>query len=195
MQILFFWTDFMPSFIFWRKDEQSFIIIITPILIRVNGGGWIYPGSNLSNSHSPSRSIHIILFLKTNALALLLHLGLPRLLWLSSLPLAPHFKLQAFSQNVPIIPPQHMPIPSHSISPLPSEPLFHWILTSPSGPLFSFSPSVLHHTLLSRSFLKLLSRFPSNTMSHSHITLPILHHSDKPFLSASARTFLSPWCT
>ena len=72
-------------------------------------------GSNLSNSHSPSHSIHGILFLETNTLALLLHLRLPLLLWLSSLPLALHFKLQRFSQNMPIIPPQHMPVPSHSI--------------------------------------------------------------------------------
>ena len=59
----------------------------------------------------------------------------------------------------------------------------------------SFSPPVLHHTLLSpllsQSFLKLPSHFPSNTMSHSHMTSPILHSSDKPFLSGSARTFLS----
>ena len=63
-------------------------------------------------------------------------------------------------------------------SPLPSELLFPSILTS---------PSVLHHILLSpllsRSFLKLPSHFPSNTMSHSHITSPILHNSDKPLLS------------
>ena len=70
--------------------------------IPVNGGCQIYPSSNLFNSHSPSHSI-----LQTNALALLLHLRLPRLLWSSWLPLAPHFKLQCFSQNVPIIPPQH----------------------------------------------------------------------------------------
>ena len=75
--------------------------------------------------------------------------------------------------------------------PLPSEPLFPSILTSPSGPLFSFSPSALHHTLLSQSFLKLPSHFPSNTMSHSHITSLILPNSDKPFLSASVRSFLS----
>ena len=31
------------------------------------------------------------------------------------LPLAPHFKLQCFSQMVSIIPPQYMPLPSHSI--------------------------------------------------------------------------------
>ena len=39
---------------------------------------------------------------------------------------------------------------THTISlhsPLPSEPLFPSILTSPSGPLFSFSPSDQHHTL------------------------------------------------
>ena len=79
--------------------------------IPVNGGGQIYPSSNLFNSHSPSRSI-----LQTNALALLLHLRLPRLLWSSWLPLAPHFKLQCFSQNVPIIPPQHMPWINNNIN-------------------------------------------------------------------------------
>ena len=77
--------------------------------IPVNGGGWIYPSSNLSNSHSPSCSILGVLFLQTNGLALLLHLHLPCLLWSSLLPLSPHFKLQRFSQNVPIIPPRHMP--------------------------------------------------------------------------------------
>ena len=38
--------------------------------------------SNLSNSHSPSRSIQGILLLQTNTLALLLHLCLPLLLLL-----------------------------------------------------------------------------------------------------------------
>ena len=83
--------------------------------IPVNSGGCIYPSSNLSNSHSPYRSIHGVLFLQAHALALLPHLRLPRLLWSSLLPLASHFKLQRISQNVPIIPPQHMPVPSHSI--------------------------------------------------------------------------------
>ena len=83
---------------------------VNPILI------WVYPrkqgwpdlphsNSNLSNSHSPSCSIHGILLLQTNTLALLLHLRLPRLHWLSSLALALHFKLQQFSQNMPIIRP------------------------------------------------------------------------------------------
>ena len=74
-----------------------------------------HPNSNLSNSHSPSHSIQGILLLQTNTLALLLHLHLPCLLWSSSLLLAFHFKLQCFSQNMPIIPPRHMPVPSHSI--------------------------------------------------------------------------------
>ena len=158
------------------------------MFIPVNGGGQIYPSRNLSNSHSPSCSIHGVLFLQTNALALLLHLRLPRLLWSSSLPLAPTL----FSEGA------HHPSSKHADtislhSPLPSEPLFPSFLASPSGPLFSFSP------LLSRSFLKLPSHFPSNTMSHSHITSLILHNSDKAFLSASARTFSSsatpriPW--
>ena len=80
--------------------------------------GWLdlpHSNSNLSNSHSSSRSIQGILLLQTNTLAVLLHLRLPLLLWSSSLPLALHFKLQCFSQNMPTIPPQHMPIPSHSI--------------------------------------------------------------------------------
>ena len=47
--------------------------------IPVNGAGRIYRSSNLSNSHSPSRLIHGAFF----------HLRLP------------------FSQNMPIIPPQH----------------------------------------------------------------------------------------
>ena len=80
----------------------------------VNGGGHF--NSNLSNSHSPSCSNHGIPFFQTNTLTLLLHLRLPRLLWSSSLPLALHFKLQRFSQNMPIIPPQYMAVPSHSIS-------------------------------------------------------------------------------
>ena len=99
--------------------------------------GWLvlpYSNSNLSNSHSLSRSIHGILFFQTNTLALLLHLCLSRLLWLSSsLPLALHFKLQSYSQNMPIIPPQHMPIPISLLSPLPSEPLFPSIPTTISN--------------------------------------------------------------
>ena len=94
--------------------------IINPILIQVypRKWGWLdlaHSNSNLSNSHSPSRSIYGILLLQTNILALILHLFLPHLLWSSSLPLALHFKLQCFSQNMLIIPPQHMPVPSHSI--------------------------------------------------------------------------------
>ena len=91
-------------------------VSINPILIRVYPckRGWSdlnLSSSNLSNSHSPSRSIHSILHLRsTCTLALLLHLYLPRLLWSSSPPLALHFKLQHFSQNTPVIPPQHMPI-------------------------------------------------------------------------------------
>ena len=93
---------------------------INPILIRVylRKPGWpdlSNSNSNFSNSHSPSRSIHGILLLQTNTLALLLHLRLPRLFCSSSLLLVLHLKLQRFSQNMPIIPPQHVPVPSHSI--------------------------------------------------------------------------------
>ena len=104
----------------------------------------------------------------------------------------PHFKLQCFSHNMPIIPPQHMPVLSHSIRlchlNLSTCLLFPSIPTSPLGSLSSFAPSVFYHTLLSplrfRSFSKLPSHFPSNTMCHSHITLPILNDSDKAFLSS-----------
>ena len=162
--------------------------------IPVNGGGWVYPGSNLSNSHSPARLIHSVLHSCSpsplaSSMSFLVILA-------SSCP-----SLQTptlLSERV------HHPSSTHALtisfhSPLLSERLFPSNLTSPSCPLFSFSPSVLDHTLLSWSFLKLPSHFPSNTMSHSHITLLILHNSDKPFLSASARTFLSsatphiPW--
>ena len=93
---------------------------INPNLIRVYSRkwGWLdlpHSNSNLSNSHSPSRSIQSILLLQTNTLALLLHLHIPHLFWSSTLPLALNFKFQCFSQNMPIIPPQHIPISSHSI--------------------------------------------------------------------------------
>ena len=66
-----------------------------PILIRVypRKRGWSdlpHSNSNLSNSHSPSRSIHSILLLQTNTLALLLHLRLSHL--------RPHFLLP-FTSN------------------------------------------------------------------------------------------------
>ena len=103
-----------------NKEVNLWACTINLILIQVypRKRGWPdlpHSNSNLSNSHSPSRSIQGILFLQTNILALLLLLRLSRLLWSSSLPLALHFKFQRFSQNVPIIPPQHMPAPSHSI--------------------------------------------------------------------------------
>ena len=166
------------------------------LFIPVNRGGQIYNSSNLYNSHSLSRSIHGVRFLKTNALTLLLQLHLPCLLCSSSLPLAPHFKLQRFSQNVPNIPPQHMPLPPHSIHLCH---LNHCFLIIPnisirSSVLF-FSISFAPHIALTIALLVLLKIAISfsliNTMSHFHITTPILHNSDKTFLSASARTFLS----
>ena len=54
----------------WKSSRQKVCKeIINPILIWVYlrkrfGGGLIYPSSNLSNSHSPSRSIHGVLFLQ-----------------------------------------------------------------------------------------------------------------------------------
>ena len=52
--------------------------------------------------------------------------------------------------------------------PLPSEPLFRSILTSPSGNLFSFSPSVLHHTLLSPLLSRSSSSVPYTPLYLSH---------------------------
>ena len=100
--------------------NNAHFIIINPILTWFYPYKWGWPDkphskSNLSNSHFPSHSIQGILLQTNTNLALLLHLCLPHLLWLSSLPLALHFKLQCFSQNMPIMPPQHIPIPSHSI--------------------------------------------------------------------------------
>ena len=81
---------------------------INKILIQVYPHKQRWPdlphsNSNFSSSNSPSPSIQGILPLQTNTLALL-HLCLPRLPWSSSPPLALHFKLQCFSQNMPIIP-------------------------------------------------------------------------------------------
>ena len=108
-----------------EKGNESIFVIHhhhhhLPILIQVYlcKQGWSdlhHFNNNLPNSHSPSRSIHGILLLQANTLALLLHLHFPQRLWTSLLPLALHLKLQCFSQNMPIIPPQHMSVPSHSI--------------------------------------------------------------------------------
>ena len=94
-----------------KSSEQIFFMLFLisfhyPILIRFypRKQGWpdlLHSNSNLSNSHCPSRSIHGILLLQTDTLALLLYLPLPCLLWLSLLPLSLHFKLQCFSQNMP----------------------------------------------------------------------------------------------
>ena len=95
---------------------RNYFAILIQIYPRKRGWPDLpHSNGNLSNSHSPSPSIQGILLLQTNALALPLHLHLPRLLWSSSLALALHFKLQCLSQNMPIIPPQHMAVPSHSI--------------------------------------------------------------------------------
>ena len=60
---------------------SSHLIIINPILIRVYPckRGWPdlpHSNSNLSNSHSPSRSVQGVLLLQTNNLALILLLHL-----------------------------------------------------------------------------------------------------------------------
>ena len=101
-----------------------------PILIRVypHKQGWpdlLSSNSNLSNSHSSSRSIQGILLLLINTLALFLHLHLPRLIWSSSLQSScPSLQTpMLFSKHA------HHPSSTHTCtislhSPLPSEPLF-----------------------------------------------------------------------
>ena len=126
---------------------------INPILIRVYPHKQDWPDLPLLTPTLHLTRFKASSFSKpTLLLNLHLHSCLPCLLWLSSLPLPLHLKLQHFSQNMPIILPQNMPVPSHSIhlclntclcvpshSPLPSEPLFPSIPTSPLGPLSSFS--------------------------------------------------------
>ena len=62
----------------YRTWDVTRLTQINPILIWAcpRKRGWrilLHFGNNLSNSHSPSRLIHGILFLQSNTLALLLH--------------------------------------------------------------------------------------------------------------------------
>ena len=111
-----------------------------PILIHVYPRKWGWPdlphfGSNLPNSHSPSCSIHSILFLQTNTVALLFHLIASSTFSLVVLTSSCGPSLQIptlFSKRA------HHPSSIHvrTISlhlPLPSEPLFPSIPTSPLG--------------------------------------------------------------
>ena len=122
LNLLLWWCDVQSSksnvFVFCRKSYASehnvqnllcnfvnYVIIINPILVRVylHKRGWAdlpHSNSNLSDSHSPSCTIRILL-LQTNTLALLLHLRLPRLLWWSSLPLAFTSNSNAFLKTCP----------------------------------------------------------------------------------------------
>ena len=140
-----------------------------PILIRIYPHKWGWPDlhhptSHLSNSHSPSCSIQGILLLKTNTLGLPLHLCLPDLLWSSSLPLALHFKLQCFSQNISIIPPQHMlvllsslchssiaPPQPHTAPPSPKLPQLPYHHYSQTTTTYNLSPTLHTHKSCSLS--------------------------------------------
>ena len=114
--------------------------------IPLIGGGWIYPtlftANDLSNSHSPSCSIHDILLLQTNTLALL-HLHVPCLLWSSSCPLAFTSNSQRFSQNMPI-PSSLLNTCTYHLTPF----------------VFAIWTTVLHHTLLSPLLSRSFSNFP-----------------------------------
>ena len=113
-----------PWYIKYVTEHKMFALVSNQSIqfwsgfILVNRSGQIYP---TLTTISPTPTLHLAQFmtsffsLQTNTLALLLHLRLPHLLWSSLLPLARHFKLQHISQNMPIIPTQHMPVPSHSI--------------------------------------------------------------------------------
>ena len=92
--IYYFWIALLHTLKYMHNCSSIFLFIdislrlhmyaiIIPILIRVYPrirAGRIYPSSNLPNSHSPSRSIQVVLFLQAQALALPLHLRLPCLL-------------------------------------------------------------------------------------------------------------------
>ena len=75
--------------------------------------------------------------------------------------------------------------------PLPFYPTFPSNPTSPSAPPYSFYPLISLLTLSSpwlfQFFLKLPFHSLSNTMSHFHITLLIVHNCDKPSLSFSKK--------
>ena len=100
---------YIMLFYLFRNPSLSILMkssIIYPILNRVYPCKWGWPGlphsnSNLSNSHSPSHSIHGILLLQTKTLALFLHLHLSRLLWSSLLPLALHFNTCPYQHSPP----------------------------------------------------------------------------------------------
>ena len=136
--------------------------------IPVNGGSWIY---HILAVISPTSTLHLAWFVAS-------FFSKPTLL-LSSTCISHIFFgrpcfLLPFTSTPTLCSKHARTISFHS--PLPSEPLFPSIPTSPLGLLSSFSPSVLHHTLLSPlpsgSFSKMPFHFPSHTMSHSHITLP-----------------------
>ena len=123
LNVFFF---FLVNFFLWIQHLFTYVMFVKLFLnsrqllscaVINPKQGWPdlpYYNSNHFNSCSPSCSIQGILLLQTKTLALNLHLCLPHL-WSSSLPLALHFKLKCFSQNMPTIPPQHMPLPSHFI--------------------------------------------------------------------------------
>ena len=115
----------------WKKwlEPQSYFFHFEKFLINIVSGSSIQfwsgfipvnegGGFTLLCKQSlplPPRSILCILLLQSNTLTLLLHLQSPCLPRSSLLPLSLHFKLQCLPQNMAIIPPQNMPVPSHSI--------------------------------------------------------------------------------
>ena len=206
-QIFQFYYDEIKNNSFWLSSSSSSIQFLIRVYPRKRG----WPDlphfvSNLSNSHSPSRLIHGVLFLQTNALALLLHLRLTRLLWSSSLPLALHFKLQRFSQNM-----THHPSSTHArtisatncIHPIPQimETSHRFHLFTPPVPLIHQLASCIFHT----QNLSPTSRSPSllshifhgsiSHISHTTLNLPLFashkYHMDLPY---SQTIHLLPHC-
>ena len=93
---------------------------------------------------------------------------------------------------MPIIPPQHMPVPSHSICLCH---LNHCFLQSQHLHQV-LCPLFLHQFCTTRCSLSPSQNcyliFPQTPrLTPIIITSPLLHNSDKPFLSPSARTSLS----
>ena len=83
-----------------------------------SGGGQIYP---TLTAISPTPILHLARFMASSFSKPTLLLSFSTCIfynvffWSTPLLLVLHFKLQRFLQNMSIIPPQHMPAPSHSI--------------------------------------------------------------------------------
>ena len=177
--------------------QLTIIIIINPVLIQFFPRYQRWPNAphslhDRSHSFPPSRSICSFFDLQPDSLHTLFHLPLPCHFWPSSLSLSIHFHHHCVLQNIIIFSSNYMFIPSHSIRfAILSNVFFKPNISINSSVIFLFTNFT--HTLtlprLFKFFSKLPFHFPSNTMSHFHTTLLILHNFDKPSLSFLKKTF------